>query len=292
MLFPGALWLTTFDAALSVGTFALALALLVAACALLVIVGNRVNMAAVADDSRMYARIQKLGIFGRLYADDVIASVRRQSRLLRKRHLRLAMSERADGYGVLLNRALLSLFRLAPSTMLRLLMRGVVFAGIVSLVVRIGGGGHLQSWVLLLIILIQLRPVELNTLFQQDVGQAFTRQFLPANPLGIALADSVFPIALMSVGGLLALLVQPLTDPLVALVLMVCAVAALAFCQALELVTMPRLLFRRVPYTYSVVLCGAALIAAGYLLKSMLAVVLAAVLIDLILAAALYRSRL
>lgn len=292
MLFPGALWLTAVDTGLTVSTFVTALALLCLACSLLLLIGRHVNMAAVADDSRMYARIQKLGIFAKLYADDVVSSVQRQSQLLRKRHLRLTIAEQAGGYSAILNRALLSIFRLAPSSMLRLVMRGVVLAGTISLVVRLGGEQHLQTWVLLLMILIQFRPIELNTLFQQDVGQAFTRQFLPKNPLGIVLADSIFPIALVSLGGLAVMLVQPGVDPFTTGVLVIAFTAALAFSQALEFVTVPQLFFRRIPYTYSVVLSGAVLIAVGYLLQSPAGIVLAAVIMNLVLAALLYLSHL
>ncbi len=290
--FPGALWLTTIDTGLTVTALVSVLMLLCLACGLLVMAGGQVNMAAVADGSRMYARIQKLGIFARLYANDVVFSVRRQSQLVRKKRLRLAMSERAAGYSVILNRALLSLFRLAPASMVRLVLRGVVLAGTVSLVVHLGKGQYLQTWVLLLMILIQFRPAELNMLFQQDVGQVFTRQFLPKNPLGIALADSIFPIALFSLGGLGTLLLQPWIDPLTAVVLVTAIAAGLEFCQALELVIIPRLFFRRIPYTYSLVFCGAALIAAGYLFKSLPGVALVAVIINLVLGTALYLSRL
>lgn len=291
MLFPGALLLTTIHTGLTVAILVSALALLALACCLLTMAGERVNMAAVADNSQMYARIQKLGIFARLYANDVLASVRRQSQLAQKRHLRLAMSMDAVGYAVILNRALLSLFRLSPSSILRLVTRGIALAGTVSLVIRFGGTQHLQTWVLLLMLMIQFRPTELNALFQQDVGQTFTRQFLPRNLLGIALADSIVPIALFSFGGLAALLVQPWLDPVIALVLVIAVTVGLELCQALELVTI-RFLYRRIPYTYSVAFSGAVLIAAGYTLKSPSGVALAAATITLVLAALLYLSRL
>ncbi len=291
MLIPGKLWRTALDGQMSGVTLTGAAALTVAALIGLVLAGRRVNMAAVADDSRMYARIQKLGIFARLYADDVIASVQRQSRLARKRHLRLVMSEDAEGSRVLLNRALLSLFRLAPSSMLRLVTRGIALAGTVSLIVRISGGGQLQTWVLLLMILIQFRPTELNAAFQQDAGQAFTRQFLPANPLRIAAAIGALPILLMSFGGLVTLLVQPWLDPLTAVVLVISVTAVLTWCQALELVSVPRLIVRRIPYTYAVLACGVVLIAAGYALRSAPGVALAAVILNLALAGVLYFSR-
>ncbi len=292
MLFPGGLWLT----ALSGGSIAPALViaglLLGLAAALLATTSSRLNMAVVADDSRMYARVQKLGIFGRLYADDVVSSVRRQSRLVRKRHLRLLMTESATGYAVVVNRALLSLFRLAPSSLLRLIMRGVVLVEMVSLGVQFGGGAQLQTWLLLLIILIQFRPTELNTLFQQDVGQAFTRQFLPSNPLRLVLADSAFPIALASAGGAVALLLQGWLDPLLAAAFVLAFIVGLEFCQALELVSSPGLFFHRVPYAYSVALCGVVLMAAGFLLSSSLATLFVIVIVDFVLAELLYLSHL
>jgi hypothetical protein len=74
-------------------------------------------------------------------------------------------------------------------------------------------------------------------------------------------------------------------------VLAVSIAAGLALCQALELVTI-RFVYRRIPYAYAVVLCGAVLIAVGYLLKSASGAALAAVILDLVLAALLYLSRL
>ncbi len=290
MLFPGALWLTALDAGSSAAALASSGLLLGLAGVLLALIGSRLNMAAVADDSRMYARVQKLGIFGRLYADDVISSVQRQSRLARKKHLRLRLPEPATGYAIILNRALLSLFRLAPSSLFRLIMRGVVLVGIVSLGVQFGGWAQLQTWLLLLMILIQFRPTELNILFQQDVGQAFTRQFLPSNPLRLALADGIFPISLASMGGVGALLLQGWVDPLAALVVVLALIVGLEFCQALELVSVPGLFFRRIPYTYSVALSGIALLATGLLLRSPIAIVSAIIMVDLILATLLARS--
>lgn len=292
VLFPGTLWLTTVNTGLALAVFARALVLLCLACGLLIVAGSRVRMAAVADNSRMYARIQKLGIFAKLYANDVVFSVRRQAQLARKKRLRLTMSEQAAGYSLLLNRALLSLFRLAPASILRLVMSGAVLAGSFSLVIRIGGEQHLQTWVLLLMFLIQFRPTELNLLFQQDVGQVFTRQFLPQNLLGIALADSLFPIALVSLGGLVTLLLQGWLAPLPAGVLLAALAVGLEFCQALELVAIPRLFFRRIPYAYSVILCGAVLIGAGYIFKSLAGIALAAIVIDFVLAFGLHVSRL
>ncbi len=169
-------------------------------------------------------------------------------------------------------------------------MRGVVLVGMVSLGIQFGGLAQLQTWLLLLIVLIQFRPTELNTLFQQDVGQAFTRQFLPPNPLRLVLADGIFPIGLASVGGVGALLFQGWLDPPLALGFTLALIVGLEFCQALELVSVPALFLRRIPYTYSVALCGLALIALGFLLKSALALVSAIVLVDLVLGALLYRS--
>ncbi len=290
LLFPGTLWLTALDVGSIAPALAIACLLFGLAGLLLALIGSRLNMATVADDSRMYARVQKLGMFGRLYAEDVIASVQRQTRLAGKQRLSLKLPAAATGYTISLNRTLLSLFRLAPSSIFRLIMRGVVLVGIVSFGVQFGGWNQLQTWLLLLLILLQFRPTELNAPFQQDVGQAFTRQFLLQNPLRLALADGIFPISLATVGGALALIVQGWLDPLTALLVALALIVGLEFCQALELVSVPGLFFRRIPYTYSVALSGLALIAVVFLLQSAIAAVSAIVLIDLLLGALLFRS--
>ncbi|MFN8377370.1 MAG: hypothetical protein U0452_01760 [Anaerolineae bacterium] len=291
VLYPGGVWMDTIrtrPAPLGIGTLCV---LAGVAFVILVRVGDRVSMTTIADDSRMYARIQKLGIFGRLYAPDVISSVQRQSKLAAKRKLQLALPEHASGYRVVLNRALLSLFRLAPSTLFRLVMRGAVFGGLVAFVVRLTGWQNLQTWVLLLLFVIQFRPSELNNLFRQDVGQAFTRQFLPRNPLKLVLADSLFPIMLFSTGAAAILMFQPSLSPLITVVLVLTFVTGLQLCQALELVTIPSLFLRHIPYAYLIVICGVFLVAAVYLFKNPFGVMLIAIAIDIILAGMLSISR-
>lgn len=288
MFYPGDVWLYAVNAQLVVPTVLILLGLISLALCLLAVVASRVNMAKVVADSWTYARIQKLGIFAKLYSDDLTTSIQRQSQLLRKKRLRLTISDRASGYTVIWNRALLSLFRFAPGSLFRPFFRGMALTASAAFIIRLSGGQHLQTWILLLLLFIFWRPSELNTYFQQDVGQAFTRQFLPGNLLLVALADSAVPILLASLGGVFVLAFQPLFDFWTGVVLVFSLFTTLEFCLILEQVVVSGPIYRRVPYAYSVVFSGIVLVVVGFLFRDLLTVAVAAVSLNILFATALY----
>ncbi len=71
-----------------------------------------------------------------------------------------------------------------------------------------------------------------------------------------------------------------------AVVVVLAVIVGLEFCQALELVSVPGLYIRRIPYAYSVALSGMVLMATVLLLQSSIAAVSALLLVDVVLGGA------
>jgi NADH:ubiquinone oxidoreductase subunit 3 (subunit A) len=290
-LWVGTLWVTAVQTPLSGTVVVAVLAVLLTALVLFIWVGNGVHMAVVADDSAMFARLQRLGLFGRLYAGEVIARIQRQHRLARKKRLRLSMPEQGNEFSTLLSRMVLSWVRLLPGTMVRPILRGLMLASAMALTVSVSGWQTPQTWLIVLLTLIYSRPVELIAAFREDVSLPFVRQFLPLNPLVIFASGALLPILFMSIGALTPVLVQVPDYPLAAVLLVSLVVCALGLGQALENVV-PRIVFHRyIPYEYTVFVAGILIIGTGVLFRSLMMGIVAAAVVVAVLALLLANSR-
>lgn len=260
---------------------------LIAALALIVfgvvLVGDRAHMSIVADNSLVFARIQRLGLFGRFYASDVIARVQRQAKLIRKRRLRLMLKPSATGYGTLWSRYGLGMLRLAPSSVARPLTRGFTTGLLVVMLVSFGGWQALPVWLLVVILLIVNRPLELAAPFRDSMNLPFMRQFLPHDPLVAFSISAFYPILYASAGCIAAMVLFGWWNPLV-LLLVVFSVIALALAQGLESVEGRAMFGRTIPYPYAVGFYAIAVVVAGLLFHSPPMALMAAGFVNLVLA--------
>lgn len=269
----------------------IALVVMIVSFVLLWLSGEGMHLTLVAEASRTYARIQSLGLLSRLYMQESVEQIKRQAALSRKRRLVLTLPDRAAGNAVLRNRALLSLFRLAPGTLLRPLIRGLTMTALLMTAISVSDARALQTWLLVLLILLFSRPRELITVFRQDIGQVFMSQMIVQDHLVRFFTDSLVPLFMMMVGNTAVLLLHPTSDKVGGFVLILLVTVGLGFAQALEVVEDAVIVFRPIPYEYTVLIGGGLSIAAGLVFKSLTAGIIVLALVEAVFAMLLANSR-
>ena len=281
-LWMGNLWVQIVQNAAPVEAVLVVIVLLVVALLLIAVAGGRVHLAIVADSSMVYARLQRLGMFGRFYAADVIARIHRQAKLLKKKRLRLGMATKLEGHGALLSRSTLSLLRLSPATIVRPLLRGASLALGVSLLVSVGGWESLAIWLLVVLMAIVNRPVEIAAPFRETTTLPFVRQFLPADSLEVFAISAFYPFLLTSIGALLVMTAMGLGHPLVVLLALL-TIFAMGLAQALESLEGRGIFGRSIPYPYTIVIYAVIVIIAGLASQSIMIALGAAAATDFVL---------
>jgi hypothetical protein len=271
LLSVGAVWDLSIGAHLTILHALGALVLIVASFALLIFVGEYVHFAVVADSSERYARVQRLGILGQIYARDVIARIDHQTTLAKKSRRRFNLSENVGVYRALWERAWLSLLRLSPASLWGLVSTGLRYMVAILVMVRILGGHSLLGWIAIMVLAVQVRPSALIEPFEQNIQHTFLRQFLPYDTLSILIADSITPILIASFGAFLLLL--PMRN-VAALVLVPLILTLLTLCQGLAWLKVSAFGdYRRIGYEYSAAICGVIIIIFGYLYSNLWAAV-------------------
>src|SRR5690606_28464410 len=103
--------------------------------------------------------------------------------------------------------------RLSPGILLRLVGGGAATTSIAISLVRLGGASAVQTWALLFVVLMQLRPRDALHVYQTPVQRPFLRQFLPQNNLLLFAGQAALPLLIMGLGAGLAALAQPFVAP-------------------------------------------------------------------------------
>jgi hypothetical protein len=258
---------------------ALSIVLFMLAC-----IGNRVHLAGVADRSQTYARIQRLGLLGRIYARAVLDRIHRQSRLIKKRELKFSLGNSTNLINNLLQRSILSLLRLSPRQILTLFGRGVFMTAMVAFLVLTMGWRAFQVWLIVAFIFVLIRPSELIGSFGQEMSQSFLAQFLPSNKLLVYFTAALFPVFIASWGGTIVILLLPNIDKFTGILLVILTANALALCLAMELKKFS------VAYEYTVLVYGVLVVAVGYFSASLWNTALAALFFNYIMATILMDS--
>lgn len=298
LLWPGYLLVAPIRSELRALDLALLGTALLATFLCLMVVARQVKMAAVIDGSQMYARIRRLGLWGPVIAADVIAQIHKKNRLAKLKGLRVRLPDRLGKQGMLTGRTYVALARLSPWLALRLIFSGALLPSIIILVIKIGGYNTLQTWLLILILLVQLRPVELTRFFRESLNEGFLRQFVRENNLIMFASEIALPLCLMSLGMFVAMAFQlevGAFEFLVAWLLAIVLLVILGLCQAVENVRLPVVSrYGTMPslhYEYTVVATGAVIIAAGVLMHSLGAIVIVSLSICAGLCLLLYHSK-
>jgi hypothetical protein len=270
-LFPGALlWpgrVLTLSMQGQVSSSAGLLALVAAlSVAVLPWVGNRVNMILVAEESRLYARLQSLGGFMALYLDRTLVREIRAQEKLRGKKLRGRLP-RATGWALVARAALLGLRQ--PFILVRPLLWGVVMTRLSAFLLL--DHAPARVWGYWLVAVVITAPRSVVTAFKADTAEPFLRQFLPASALQLLLADTALPLVLLLVGALAAWIGQPAAPSIVlgGVGLSVVLAIVLVFCQGLSLV--PLTAWRiRISSAMATAMSVSAVLAAGLLTKTLI----------------------
>ena len=250
----------------------------VACIALMSVMGSRVNMIDVADESLIYARLREIGNL-RWMAPSVYRRARSQFQAAtRKPILHLPQ---AEGVAMLVARSALTYIR-NPIDLLKLL-----FA--VALVQ--GGLAMLAYQLPALLIVVWLYAVavaptsSLTRVFSADADDLSLRQFLPMDSLRLLLADAALPMALVILVSAVLWLLQPVpvVTALLGLVLIGLITLLLVLCRGSSLLPLTSM---RAHVSYGVLaVIGLGLtLGAGLLLGGMLAAVVAGALVAVVLA--------
>ncbi len=273
-MFMGELWFNTIDAGLTNADGILLLILMLLSSLVLMFSGAGMHLSIMSDESQRYARIKRIGILGQVYARDVIARINRQAQLGNRSKRYFSLPRSQSVFHSLWHRAFLTIMRLAPMSILKLLAVGARYTAVIAGSIRLFGWQAPQVWLIVAVMLLRFRPTALIEPFQQTMELAFVRQFLPLNDSRlIILADSVIPILIATFGGWLILLTQ--TINLAALILVPAGLTILMLCQALT--WFKPLMFggQRIAYEYSTFAAGSMVIGAGYFTGDLWASVIA-----------------
>ncbi|MBN1564509.1 MAG: hypothetical protein JXA10_11760 [Anaerolineae bacterium] len=286
---PGHFGAELVQSALPIRDVMLLLGGLLVAVTGLTFIGIRVQMTLVMDHSQLYARIQKMGSWGQVAAPDVIARLRQQARLAQKRRFQQRLPATFTIPGTLFGQNLLILVRLSPGLSLRLIMAGMMFSSLSLSLVKMGGVSSVQTWLLLVMLLLTVRPHDAMRLFRAH-QPPFLRQFLPENNLLLFISQTTLPLLLMGVGVSLTAFMQPWIAPGAIILLATGILFALMLAQALATVHVRYYMLPDFSYELLVILGGLLIVGPGYWLHSVWAAVAATILVDILLALLLYHS--
>jgi hypothetical protein len=275
VLWPGTLLMQLVEGTFGGQHWMILVGLLVAGVVAVGAVGNTVSMIRVMERSHVYARVQRLGAFGKMMAPQLIARIEQQARLARNRRLRVRLPLTT---GALFGRSLVGFIRLSPRLPLQLLVAGFFLTTIVTTIIGVGGTESLQTWVLVLFAVMMFRFSNLMIFYQSSFEHPFLHQFMRGNPLRALLSQTAMPLIPAAVGVCAALALQPLSY------------WALGLTALLLLVLLHALEITRLRYEFGVVLMGTGVISVGILTGSLWGSWLAG-LIGIALASALLYTR-
>jgi hypothetical protein len=244
---------------------------------LIINMSSKIDLAQVADESILYARIQALGMMAWRQID-VQIRIRMQA-VQQPRPSRLHLPN-AVGFPVIVARAALSYLR-HPLMLILALIWGAVTTQLVIWI--IANNFPVQVWIGLLLLISIAPPVGLVYAFEKDVAERFLRQFIPFDGMQLLIADSLLPWILVSLGGAIICLVQPIPlDVKLIAVVMVIVLAALLIIIGAFSITSQRVLQSRMIATG---LSYGTIIVVGIGFQSILFAAVAAMLAIMILTA-------
>ena len=293
VLLPGQAWVnllgSTDDQAFAVLMGGLIIVMMIGFI-VLIAAGNRLRMTKVIADSQMYARIQKLGAFGRVIAADVIARIRRQNILGRKRVIYKRMPTGLLGTSALIAQSITTLIRLSPAAIVRLFFSGGAFVSTVLFTVRLSGGISLPALLILYLVLLGLRPREIVQGFRAQLDQSYMRQYIPQTNMRLFIASAAVPFAITAAGMLIIVALQTWVDPITGTVFALAVLITLSLCLAIEMVQMKRMQLPKIAYEYSVLAAGIVIVLGGVFSGSLWGATSAAVIVIAILMTLLNES--
>lgn len=275
MLWLGRVWVKLINTTINPLDIVMLVIAISGALWLLKRVSRDIDMTVVIEDSQVYARIQKLGVFGQMIAPDVISSIKSQAKLAKRQVTTSKFPRPLTGISALFGYNMVNIYRLSPSLLLQLLFSGITYPSLIMLVLLFIDFNALQAWALVLIILMQMRPKNLTRFFQDHQNRPHLRQYLPADNLTLFITQTTLPLLLMSVGLALSVALQGLS--IIEFLLGFAIILGLALCQVQA--DLPSEGFR-IAYEYQVLFFGVLVIGAGYLMGDLTAALAMMIVLD------------
>ncbi len=279
VLWPGWTLLQVMRGEGVVGPLLLLTLLTLAVIGVLGWVSNRINMVVIARESRLYARLQGLGL-GLLaqVLDPTVAPVVQQIRWQEKMAARklLLRLPRASGMVALVTRAGLAAVR-HPKILLPLPLWGAAASrGAALLLTR----GPTELWLYWLTAVALTAPRSLTLWYRPDVEEPFLRQFLHANTLVLLVVDALLPLLLLLGGAVGAWMLQPeaLVVRVAGIALTLVVAYILLLCQGVGLLTLTAYRIRVSPTLLAFLSIGL-VVGSGVLLETLIAPLVASVAI-------------
>lgn len=286
MLWDGRVWVNLIQNSFKPFDAVILLGIIAGLGVLLVRIATRIDMTIILEDSQIYARIQKLGVFGQMIAPDVISSIKSQAKLAKRQVKTSKFPRQLWGTNALVGYNMVNIYRLSPSLILQLLFSGITYPSIIILVMGFAGFSTLQAWALILIIVMQMRPKNVTRFFQEHHTRPHLRQFLPVDNLTLFLTQTALPLAVTSIGLGISIALRGL--PIGAFFLGVAILLGLALCQVqFDLSTSGF----RIAYEYQVLFFGAVVIASWVVSGDLWAVLGVVIALDLMIASGIKNSK-
>ena len=285
----GYIWLYNINANITPQLFSSLFIVSIVATIVLTLSGGGVQMAIVIESSQLYARISRLGIMSRFYARDLILRIQTQHRLTKKT-LRLSLPAHQSHFVMLFGRAVLTMLRLSPESIIQLLGQGAMLTLIVTSIIRFSGLEEIQTWVFILIIFVQSRNLDIVALFRNDMRQTFMQQFLPSSNITILLADISCSLVFVYLGSLVVVAFQFPGYLFIGGILGMIVILTLTICQIFEALPENPFMNQYIPYEYYVTICWVPIAIAGYITQSLYSTVLVILLELMCLTILLYST--
>lgn len=263
----GALWLDAVIGEISILQMLLLIVIVGGSIALLYWSGEGVHLSLVANRSRTYARIQKLGMLGQFYARDLIRQIRQQERLASRRRF-LKMPRTQNPLLTMFSRAVLSQWRTSGWKIIFTPFKGVSYAGIAIVPFLLADIAAWQSWLVVIIFFVRSRPSVLVERFAQQRSSAFMEQFARGNTFENVLANCILPMVLVSIGAVGFLLLLPTSfipayNRMLAIALALACVGIFTWAQVINL------LKNRIAYEYTIIAATIAVVLAGVVTQTL-----------------------
>ncbi len=264
------------------GTFGVLPACLVAAAGLVMttcgaIFSREVDWARVLRANRQRIERSRYGFLADLFGLPSFAQSERQETVLRSFKLPIHFDARSGPFRLLLTRSALTMWRLAPKSLVDPLLRSAAVGVAVTVILRVTNIGDLASWLLFFLLLLQGRRLGLTRHLRMDRERVFMRQFTGAGSTAVVGTWLLIPVGLSVLGSGLAMLSAPLAAMLPYFVLSMALILLIALCEVAEIYNVPFVKGIRMPYEYWICLAGLPMAWVGLATHSVPFVCLAAV---------------
>ncbi|MEO1164612.1 MAG: hypothetical protein AAFV98_12560, partial [Chloroflexota bacterium] len=208
VLFPAQLWVDAQLGNFTLGNGITLIILLTTSLFTLLSISIQINTTRIIQDSAIYARIQKLGFMGRIYASDVIRRIKFQAKLSKRVPARLFPENALTNRYPLLGLSYVLVSRQAPNTPVGMIVEGIIFTTIPISLFATTSYLSIETWFVVALIFLRSHPSQLTSLFRQTMQNTYLRRMIPDKTTTLFISHAILPTLLISVGMCIPILIQ------------------------------------------------------------------------------------